>query len=74
MPAAGIAPELHDVRAFLGPANLTATSRYLRSTALRLERALRLLEHAQGLAPRAPLVVREGDVRTGAPHQYRGNP
>ena len=39
--------ELHDVRDFLEHANLTTTSRYLRSTALRLERALRLLEHAQ---------------------------
>ena len=58
--------ELHDVRDFLGHANLTTTSRYLRSTAMRLERALRLLEQAQGLAPRAPLVVREGNSRTCA--------
>jgi integrase len=39
--------ELHDVRDFLGHANITTTSRYLRSTALRLERALRLLEDAE---------------------------
>ena len=58
--------ELHDVRDFLGHANLTTTSRYLRSTAMRLERALRLLEQAQGLAPRAPLVVREGDSGSSA--------
>jgi hypothetical protein len=36
--------ELHDVRDFLGHANITTTSRYLRSTTLRLERALALLE------------------------------
>ena len=36
--------ELHDVRDFLGHANITTTSRYLRSTTLRLERALKLLE------------------------------
>ena len=36
--------ELHDVRDFIGHANITTTSRYLRSTTLRLERALALLE------------------------------
>lgn len=36
--------ELHDVRDFLGHANITTTSRYLRSTPLRLERALSLFE------------------------------
>jgi integrase len=36
--------ELHDVRKFLGHSNITTTSRYLRSTTLRLERALTLLE------------------------------
>jgi integrase len=36
--------ELHDVRDFLGHANITTTSRYLRSTPLRLERALSPLE------------------------------
>jgi integrase len=36
--------ELHDVRDFLGHSNITTTSRYLRSTTLRLERALSLLE------------------------------
>jgi integrase len=35
--------ELHDVRDFLSHANITTTSRYLRSTSLRLERALNLL-------------------------------
>jgi hypothetical protein len=39
--------ELHDVRDFLGHANITTTSRYLRSTTLRLERALRLLEQSE---------------------------
>ena len=36
--------ELHDVRDFLGHTIITTTSRYLRSTTLRLERALTLLE------------------------------
>ena len=36
--------EIHDVRDFLGHSNITTTSRYLRSTTLRLERALSLLE------------------------------
>src|SRR5882672_6688393 len=34
----------HDVREFLGHANITTTSRYLASSALRLERALSRLE------------------------------
>jgi len=34
----------HDVRDFLGHANITTTSRYLKSTPLRLERALAALE------------------------------
>jgi Phage integrase family len=36
--------ELHDVRDFLGHANITTTSRCVRSTTLRLERALTQLE------------------------------
>ncbi|MEZ5289873.1 MAG: site-specific integrase [Vicinamibacterales bacterium] len=39
--------EIHDVRDFLGHSNITTTSRYLRSTTLRLERALGLLERAE---------------------------
>ena len=34
----------HDVRDFLGHANITTTSRYLKSTSLRLERALADME------------------------------
>jgi Phage integrase family len=34
----------HDVRDFLGHANITTTSRYLKSTPLRLERALTAME------------------------------
>jgi len=49
--------ELHDVRDFLGHANITTTSRYLRSTTLRLERALSLLE--QNNLP-------EGDANNGS--------
>jgi len=58
--------ELHDVRDFLGHTNLTTTSRYLRSTAMRLERALRLLEDSQAASERTPPMVREGDVRSSA--------
>lgn len=36
--------DLHDVRDFLGHANITTTSRYLQSTPTRLERALARLE------------------------------
>jgi integrase len=58
--------ELHDVRDFLGHTNLTTTSRYLRSTAMRLERALRLLEESQAASERTPPMVREGDSRSSA--------
>lgn len=58
--------ELHDVRDFLGHTNLTTTSRYLRSTAMRLERALRLLEVSQAASDRTPPMVREGDSRSSA--------
>jgi integrase len=34
----------HDVRDFLGHANITTTSRYLKSTPLRLERALAAMD------------------------------
>lgn len=42
---------LHDVREFLGHANISTTSRYLRSSTGRLEGALRRLEAAQPSAP-----------------------
>ena len=58
--------DLHDVRDFLGHTNLTTTSRYLRSTAMRLERALRLLEESQEASERTPPMVREGDSRSSA--------
>jgi hypothetical protein len=58
----------HDVRDFLGHTNLTTTARYLRSTAMRLERALRLLEDSQVASERTPPMVREGDVAP-VPHQ-----
>jgi integrase len=38
--------ELHDVSDFLGHSNISTTSRYLRSSPLRLERALERLESA----------------------------
>jgi hypothetical protein len=43
--------ELHDVRDFLGHANITTTSTYPRSTPLRLARALSLLEAGPRLFP-----------------------
>ena len=43
--------ELHDVQAFLGHANITTTSRYLRSTPLRLEQALARLEQSDAPPP-----------------------
>ncbi len=58
--------ELHDVGDFLGHTNLTTTSRDLRSTAMRLERALRLLEESQTASERTPPMVREGDSRSSA--------
>ena len=58
--------ELHDVRDFLGHTNLTTTSRYLRSTAMRLERALRLLEESQAASEDTPPMVREDDFRSSA--------
>src|SRR4029453_2369513 len=45
--------ELPDVRDFLGHANITTTSRYLRPTTLRLERALTLLEQHEQQQARA---------------------
>ena len=63
------------VRDFLGHTNLTTTSRYLRSTAMRLERALRLLEESQAASERTPPMVREGDSgrsATSVPHAAIG--
>ena len=39
---------LHDVRDFLGHANITTTSRYLRSSPVRLAQALERMEAAAG--------------------------
>ena len=49
--------ELHDVRDFLGHANITTTSRYLRSSSVRLASALERLE-----------AVHNGTSRTSAAH------
>ena len=38
--------DLHDVRDFLGHANITTTSRYVRSTPVRLAQALERMEAA----------------------------
>ena len=40
--------DLHDVRDFLGHANITTTSRYVRSTPVRLAQALEQMEAATG--------------------------
>jgi Phage integrase family len=54
--------EIHDVRDFLGHANITTTSRYLRSTSLRLERALSLLEQTKSRSGATP--VPQGPLAT----------
>ncbi len=54
----------HDVRDFLGHANITTTSRYLASTPLRLEQALANLESGNGrtsVAQTADLTGQEND-------------
>jgi hypothetical protein len=57
--------ELHDVRDFLGHANITTTSRYLRSTPLRLARALSLLEVAESrLFPHGSHIRRIRSLKT----------
>lgn len=58
--------ELHDVRDFLGHGNITTTSRYLRSTTLRLERALGLLEDQQMKGMREEPLGSKGNSRTVA--------
>ena len=67
--------ELHDVRDFLGHANITTTSRYLRSTTLRLERALTLLErHEQEQTRSASTAAKQGSpekCHTGATRRVR---
>ena len=57
--------DLHDVRDFLGHANITTTSRYLRSTPVRLAQALERMEAS------AETVVDADDQphRTGARRQ-----
>jgi integrase len=65
--------ELHDVRDFLGHTNITTTSRYLRSTTLRLERALTLLEqHEQQQASAFDALLVKKDpksIATSLPHE-----
>ena len=46
------------MRDVLGHASLTTTSRYLRSTAMRLERALRVLEESQEASERTTSMAR----------------
>ena len=64
--------ELHDVRDFLGHANITTTSRYLRSTTLRLERALSLLEQGENRGKQAEMKKsskkKSGTSATLVPH------
>ena len=69
--------ELHDVRDFLGHTNITTTSRYLRSTTLRLERALTLLEqHEQrqaGSSDEQPDKKDSRSIATSLPHGASGD-
>jgi integrase len=59
----------HDVRDFLGHANITTTSRYLKSTPLRLERALAKLE--AGSKPIGSTSDDDGQkIATSLPHQH----
>ena len=51
----------HDVRDFLGHANITTTSRYLASTPLRLEQALANLEAVSGLVSVTRTTERSGE-------------
>ena len=64
--------ELHDIRDFLGHANITTTSRYLRSTTLRLQQALTLLERQEEQRTRkreaAPGKKYSGTIATSLPH------
>ena len=59
--------DLHDVRDFLGHANITTTSRYLRSTPVRLAQALERMEAA------AETVVDADDVWTAHLKDDAGN-
>jgi Phage integrase family len=64
--------ELHDLRDFLGHANITTTSRHLRSTTLLLERALGLLERAEQEktnGARARNKMDSGESATSVPHE-----
>ena len=60
----------HDVRDFLGHANITTTSRYLASTPPRLEQTLANMESDERctfVAQSADLNVREGDSSDASP-------
>ena len=52
--------EMHDVRDFLGHANITTTSRYVQSTPLRLERVLNQREGSDGFAHGSHTTTSEG--------------
>ena len=52
--------DLHDVRLFLGHANVTTTSRYVRSTPVRLAEALERME----VSPEPPSEVAESPHAT----------
>jgi len=54
--------DLHDVRDFLGHANITTTSRYVRSTPVRLAQALERMEAAAETIADAQRRAREWDA------------
>ena len=56
--------DLHDVRDFLGHANITTTSRYLQSTPLRLARVLERME--AGFAHHSHTAASQGSTEDAA--------
>ena len=66
--------DLHDVRDFLGHANITTTSTYLRSTPVRLARALERLDPEPDATPAATSETDAHTVRTNPAVHENGRP
>ena len=62
---------MHDVRNFLGHANITTTSRYVQSTPLRLERVLNQMEGSDDVGIGAGDGDRTRDIKLGKLAFYR---
>jgi integrase len=65
--------DLHDVRDFLGHANITTTSRYLQSTPLRLARVLERMETAAGFAHDSHKPASQGQTTGSDPEVVEGS-